>query len=125
MSGIKAVDFFKAPEQLVKLLGERAEELLAAWFAAAGYLRPRGWHISLFPGVGVIKKRTKAVDADLAFGMSYYLCEDDEEPSVRVKMSFFLSDEIQNDPFPTIEISSGSSSEEKLFIFRAGTWTIE
>lgn len=119
------VDFFKAPEQLVEVLGSRAEELLTAWFAAAGYLSPRGWHVSLFPPMGVLMKRTNAVDASLSLGMSYYMSEDEETPSVRVNISSFTSKEIQDDPFPIIEIISDIDGGEFKCIFRAGKWTLE
>lgn len=118
-------DFFKAPERLVKVLGSRAEELLTAWFAASGYLSPKGWHVSLFPPVGVLKKRTSAVDASLSLNMSYYMSEDEEVPSIRVSVSSFHSDEIQDDPFPVIEIVSDIDGKEGKFIFRAGRWTEE
>lgn len=125
MDATKAVEFFKAPQQLVELLGERTEELLSSWFTAAGYLRPRGWYVSMFPSMAVVKKKTGAVDANLSFAMSYYMSDEEEAPSVRVGISSWLSDEISDDPFPTIDISVKSDDGEKRFLFRAGAWTEE
>lgn len=125
MSDERKKDFFKAPERLIELLGPQAGTLLTAWFAAAGYLAPKGWNISLFPLLGVIKKKSGAVDADLALDMNYYLTDEEEEPSVNMRASAMLSDEIPGERFPTIEITVKLGDATESFTFQGGVWTVE
>lgn len=126
MSKKTEVDFFKTPPELVDLLGLRAAELLSQWFALAGYQNPIGVKYPLFSGLNKTRKAVKAVDADLVLSLGHYLTEDEETPSVNVRISLLVSGDLDGDLSPYITIAVRKpDGDRKGFTFHGGTWTIE
>ncbi len=131
MPNAEKVDFFKAPQRLVELLGVKAVQLLSVWFTIAGYPSPSKLRIPVFASMAAVKKMSGAVDVDLSFTGNYYLTEEEETPSVNVRISSMLSDEIQGGEYPCIEIKIYLDADPQTqvtaerFTFHAGTWTTE
>lgn len=132
MSNEERLDFFKAPERLIELLGPKAAELLGIWFALAGYRNPDGLHFPMFSALNGIKKAASAADGDLVLNLGYEEDEDKQIPEAEVVISLLLADipGLGDDPCPTISIAICSDLDvdknmaiEERFSFHGGMWT--